>query len=99
MARVIFLCTILAVLEFGIQMLLCCRAKRKVVRNLPACIILGIYVLAAALCLADLVNGSGGVAIWSIFAFIIAIANTVALAADVAAWIVYRLLQKRRGKA
>lgn len=99
MARVIFLCTILAVLEFGIQILLCCKAKRKTVRNLPAYIILGIYGLAVALCLADLFNGSGGVAIWSIFAFIIAIANTVALAADVAAWIVYRQLQKRRGEA
>ena len=99
MARIVFLCAILAVLVFCNQMLLCCKAKRKTVRALPAYIILGGYVLAAALCLADLVNGSGGVAIWSIFAFIIAIANTVALAADGAAWIVYQLLKKRSVKA
>lgn len=95
MARVVFLCVILAALVFGIQMLLCCKAKRKTVRNLPAYIILGVYVLAAALCLVDLVNGSGGVAIWWIFAFILAIANTVALAADMAAWMVFRIMERK----
>lgn len=95
MAKIFCLCGILAIIVFGIQMLLCCKAKRKVVRYLPSYLILALYAVAVALCLVDILNGSGGVAIWSIFAFIISIANTVALVADAAAWIVYMLNQKK----
>lgn len=95
MAETILLCCILAVIVFGIQMFLCLRAKRGI-KFIPGYVIIATYVAALILYLVDLLNGSGGVAIWSIFAFVISIANTVALVADAATWIVYRLLQKKK---
>lgn len=94
MARVIFLCSILAIIVFGIQMALCIKANKKAVKLIPVYIIIAVYAVALILCLVDVLNGSGGVAIWTIFAFIISIANTVALVADVVAWIVYKHIRK-----
>ena len=94
MARVIFLCSTLAIIVFGIQMALCIKANKKAVKLIPVYIIIAVYAVALILCLVDVLNGSGGVAIWTIFAFIISIANTVALVADVVAWIVYKHIRK-----
>ena len=58
-------------------------------------IIIALYEIALILCLVDWIDGSGGVAIWMIFAFIISIANTVALVADIVAWVVYKQIQKK----
>lgn len=95
MAKTVLLCSILAIIVFGIQMTLCLKANKKVVKLIPVYIIIAVYAVALILCLVNVLNGSGGVAIWSIFAFIISIANTVALIADVVAWIMYKLIQKR----
>ncbi len=94
MARVIFLCSILAIIVFGIQLALCLKANKKAVKLIPVYIIIAAYAVALILCLVDVLNGSGGVAIWTIFAFIISIANTVALVADAVAWIVYKRIRK-----
>lgn len=90
MSRTIILCSILAVVIFSIQLILCLKAKQEAVKRIPSYIIIAVYFIALIMGLADALDGSGGVAIWSIFAFIISIANTVALAADVVAWIFYK---------
>lgn len=93
---VIGFCIIYAIIVFGIQFILCHKADRKTVKLIPAYIIVLLYVAAIVLCLADVMNGHGGVAIWIIFAFIIAIVNTVALVADIIAWVVYKQIQKNK---
>ena len=91
----IILCSMLAIIVFGIQFVLCNKAKRKNIKHIPAYIIIALYAIALVLCLVDWLDGSGGVAIWVIFAFIISIANTVALVADIIAWVVYKQIQKK----
>lgn len=95
MVKVILLCSLLAVIHFSVQLALCQKAGRKAVKLIPIYLAVVVYAAALLLCLVDLVNGSGGVAIWWIFAFIIAIANTVALVADVAAWVVYKMIHQK----
>ena len=95
MNETIVWCSILAVIVFAIQYVLCLKANRKAFKLIPAYIIAAFYAIAVFLWLLDIVNGCGGVAIWMIFAFIITIANTVALGADIIAWGVYRQISKR----
>ena len=96
MIEIIILCSILAIIVFGIQFVLCNKVNKKSVKRIPAYIIIALYAIALVLCLVDWLNGSGGVAIWVIFAFIISIANTVALIADIIAWAVYKQIQKNK---
>jgi len=96
MIRIIILCSILAVIVFSIQLALCFKVNKKAVKRIPTYAILALYIFSLFLCLMDILDGSGGVAIGSIFAFIISIANTVALVADVVAWVVYKQMQKRK---
>ena len=96
MIETIILCCILAVFVFIIQFGLCNKANKKAVKRFPAYIIIALYAIALVLCLVDWLDGSGGVAIWVIFAFIISIANTVALVADLIAWVVYKQIQKKK---
>ena len=88
MTETIVLCSILAIIVFGIQSFLCLRANKKAIKLIPAYIIVAIYVIAALLCIIDILDGSGGVAIWIIFAFIISVANTVTFVADILAWLI-----------
>lgn len=88
--------SILAIIVFSVQFFLCLKANKKVIKLIPAYIIVALYIIASVLCLIDMLDRSGGVAIWTIFAFIISIANTVALAADITAWAVYTQMQKNR---
>ncbi len=94
MKETIIWCSILAVIVFAIQYFLCLKANRKAFKLIPAYIIAAFYAIAVFLWQLDIINGSGGVAIWMIFAFIIAIANTVALAADILAWVVIGKFRK-----
>ena len=96
MIETIIMCSILAIIVFGIQFVLCSKANKKTVKRIPAYIIIALYAIALALCLVDWLDGSGGVAIWVIFAFVISIANTVALVADIIAWVVYKQIQKNK---
>lgn len=89
MRETIVWCSILAVIVFAIQYVLCLKANRKSFKLIPAYIIVALYAFAVLFCLIDKLDGSGGVAIWMIFAFIISIANTVALVSDILAWIVF----------
>ena len=94
MIKIIIMCSFLAVIVFGLQLMLCLKTNRKLIKYIPVCFIVVFYSLAIVLFLLDVLDGSGGVAIWMIFAFIIAIANTVALAADITAWLVYKHMKK-----
>ena len=96
MIETIILCSILAIIVFGFQFVLCSKANKKAVKRIPAYIIIALYAIALILCLVDWLDGCGGVAIWVIFAFIISIANTVALVADIVAWVVYKQIQKKK---
>ena len=96
MIETIILCSVLAIIVFGIQFVLCNKANKKSVKRIPIYIIIALYAMALVLCLVDWLDGSGGVAIWVIFAFILLIANTVALVADIAAWVIYIQIQKKR---
>lgn len=99
MTQTVILCTILALIVFAIQMVLCLAFPRKAVRFLPACLIIALYLLAVALYFFDWLDGGGGVAIGSIFAFILAIGDTVALAADLAAWAVVRFRLRKTSES
>ena len=98
MIETIILCSILAAIVFGIQFVLCSKASKKIVKRIPVYTILALYAAALILCLVDWLDGNGGVAIWVIFAFIISIANTVALVADIIAWVAYKQIQKKKSK-
>ena len=96
MFETVILCSILAIMVFGIQFVLCNKANKRSVKRIPAYIIIALYALVLVLCLADWLDGSGGVAILETFAYIISIANTVALIADIIACVVYRQIQKNK---
>ena len=96
MIETIFSWGILSIIVFGIQFVLCDKANKKTVKRIPVYIIIAFYAIALVLCLVDWIDGSGGVAIWTIFAFIISIANTVALVADIIAWVIYKQIQKKK---
>ncbi len=94
--RTVILCSLLAILVFCIQLLFCIKANKKVVKGIPTYIIIAIYVVALIIGQVDVLDGSGGVAEWSKSAFLISIANTVALAADIIAWVVYKKMQQKK---
>ena len=96
MTKTIILCSILAIIVFCIQLSLCLKFNKNTVKLIPIYIIVIIYLISIILYCVDVFDGSGGVAIWVIFAFIISIANTVALVSDIFAWIIYRKIQKRK---
>ena len=96
MIETVILCSVLAIIVFCVQFVLCNKANKKSVKRIPVYIIIALYAMAIILCLIDWLDGSGGVAIWMIFAFIISIANTVALTADIIAWVVYKQIQKKK---
>ena len=87
--------SLLAITVFFIQFFLCLKVNKKVVKLIPPYVIVALYIIAVVLCLIDMLNGSGGVAIWMIFAFIISISNTVALAADIIAWVTIKQIKKK----
>lgn len=88
--------SILAIVVFGIQFVLCLEANRKAVKLIPTYIIVALYIIAIIFCLLDVLDGSSSVAIWMIFAFIISIANTIALVADITAWVVHMQIQENK---
>lgn len=94
MTETIIMCAELSIVVFCSQALLCLKVQKKTVKLIPAYIIIVIYVICIILWFADLIDGTGGVAIWQIFAFIILIANTVALIADALAWIIVGRFRK-----
>lgn len=89
MTETIIMCAVLSIIVFCSQAILCLKAKQKTVKLIPGYIIVAIYAICIILYFIDLFNGSGGVAIWQIFAFTISIANTVAFVSDILAWIVF----------
>lgn len=95
--RTVILGCLLAILVFGIQLLFCNNANKKAVKSIPTYTIIAIYVVALIIGQVDVLDGSGGVAVWSKSAFLISMVNTVALVADMIAWGVYKKMQPNRG--
>lgn len=89
MTETIIMCAVLSIIVFCSQAILCLKANQKTIKLIPGYIIVAGYAICIILYFIDLFNGSGGVAIWQIFAFIISIANTVAFVSDILAWIVF----------
>lgn len=89
MTETIIMCAVLSIIVFCSQAILCLKAKQKTVKLIPGYIIVAVYAICIILWFIDLFGGSGGVAIWQIFAFIISIANTVAFVSDILAWIAF----------
>ena len=89
MTETIIMCAVLSIIVFCSQAILCLKAKQKTVKLIPGYIIVAVYAICIILWFIDLFGGSGSVAIWQIFAFIISIANTVAFVSDILAWIVF----------
>ena len=95
MINTIFLCSIIAIIVFGIQLTLCLKTSKKIVKRIPVYTILLLYILALIMYLTDTFSGSEGFAIWIMIAFILAVLNTVALAADLAAWVTAHIIIHR----
>lgn len=95
--RTVILCCIVAILVFCIQLLLCVKVNKKAIKCIPTYIIIAIYAVALIIGQVDVLDGSGGVAVWYKTAFLISMANTVALVADMIAWGVYKTMQPKRG--
>ena len=89
MTETIIMCAVLSIIVFCSQAILCLKAKQKTVKLIPGYIIVAVYAICIILWVIDLFGGSGGVAIWQIFAFIISIANTMAFVSDILAWIAF----------
>lgn len=95
MHNTIFVCAILLAVVFIVQYLLCLKSGKKFIRLIPAYLIITVYVVATILYFSDYIGDTGGVAIGSIFAHILVIINTVALFGDLAAWLVYKLKNRK----
>ena len=95
MLMFIILFGLIAIMAFGIQLNLCNYTSGKSAKRIPVCINIALYVLAIILCWVDWLNGrqqtEGGVVI----AFILSFVNTVTLVANIAAWVVYKQMQKK----
>ena len=96
MKETIFLCAVLFAVVLFVQYALCLKSKKKGVRLIPVYLIIVVYAISVVLYLSDYITGNGGVAIGSIFAYITAIGNTVALVADIIAWVVYKHIRMKR---
>lgn len=94
MPETIALCSILAIIVFIAQWFLCRKSNKTAIKLIPIYIIALAYFVAVLLYVIERLGGAGGVAIGSIFAFVIAIPNTVALIADLVAWLVHKLVQR-----
>lgn len=87
----------LAALLFAVQLLLCFKAKRTVVRMLPLSLILICMGFILLLCTGVFGTGSGFLGnVHLIAAIILGIVAGIAGAGVAAAWVVYWVCQKRK---
>lgn len=96
MKETLILLSIWAIIVFAVQYLLCAKSKKPETRLIPVYIIALFFAAALILYITDMANGSGGVAINAIFAFILCIIAAVAVLADGLAWGVRYLTSKPR---
>jgi predicted MFS family arabinose efflux permease len=92
----IILFILIAIMAFGIQLDLCNYASGKAVKRIPVFINIALYVLALILCLAYWLNVRDKDAGLVVIAFILSFVNTVTLVANIAAWVVYKQMQKKK---
>jgi len=96
MKETVFLLSLWAVLVFTVQFLLCSKCRKLSRQLIPVYVIAGMFAAALLLVVPELANGSGGVAIYSIFAFILCIIALTAVLADGLAWAVrYWMIRPR----
>ena len=96
MLMFIILFGLIAIMAFGIQLDLCNYTSGKSAKRIPVCINIALYVLAIILCLVDWLNGRQQTEGWVVIAFILSFVNTVTLVANIAAWVVYKQMQKKK---
>jgi len=87
---------VLAVVFFTIQLLLCFKAKKPMIKRIPAYIILLFGVFVLLICIGVFGEGSGFLGnIHLIVAAILAIVGCIASIGILAAWIVYKIYIRR----
>jgi len=97
MKETVFLLSLWAVLVFTVQFLLCSKCRKLSRQLIPVYVIAGMFAAALLLVVPELANGSGGVAIYSIFAFILCIIALTAVLADGLAWVLrYWMIRPHR---
>ena len=96
MLMFIILFGLIAIMAFGIQLNLCNYTSGKSAKRIPVCINIALYVLALILCLAYWLNVRDKDAGLVVIAFILSFVNTVTLVANIAAWVVYQQMQKKK---
>ena len=96
MLMFIILFGLIAIMAFGIQLDLCNYTSGKSAKRIPVCINIALYVLALILCLAYWLDGHDKDVGLIILALILSIVNTVTLVANIAAWVVYKQMQKKK---
>ena len=88
---------ILAGIFFSIQLLLCFRAKKTIIKWIPACLIILLGILLLFICVGLEGNGSGVLDNVNILVIaILAIIFAPSLLGIIIAWIIYALKIKRR---
>ncbi len=81
---------IIAVVTFLVQSLIFKKCSRTVFHFIPLMLIGCVYLVALGLFLSDL-NQTGGALVSRVYSFVIAGGNTVALIADLFAWLVEKV--------
>lgn len=87
---------VFAVLFFILQIILCFKSSKTIVRLVPFFLILLGYALALLCAIGVFGTGGGFVDGGALAGIIIAIAFTVATASDLLAWCIYALITKYR---
>ena len=86
----------LALVFFALQLILCFKAKKVIVRFIPVLMILTGYLIALLFALDILDGGSGFIDGGAFAGAIIAIAVSCAAVCDAIAWAVYGCLRKKK---
>ncbi len=88
--KFLVLALISAVITFSVQSLIFKKCSRTVFHFIPLMLIGCVYLVALGLFLSDL-NQTGGVLMLTIYSIVLAGVNTVALIADLFAWLVEKV--------
>ncbi len=88
--KFIVLAIICAVVTFLVQSLIFKKCSRTVFHFIPLMLIGCVYLVALGLFISDL-NQTGGALVLKVYSFVIAGVNTVALIADLFAWLVEKV--------
>ena len=91
MEKVILIAIPFAVGIFAVQTLLFRKSSRTIVHLIPVCAVAAVYRAALGLLISDIVAPSGCVKMNTLYALILAAADTVALTAVGIAWLIEKV--------